>query len=219
MSRRRSIQGLLVTAKEASTLPLPLRISWGTIIWQKVLNLYSPYFCKKYRQTDAIAYAWRFAAMGSFDVDVCVNKIVKMEDLQAQAEEEDYSIDPVFPGIQLLFEIFQNKGKGVADAVEYAALAFAAHQLYRQGVCPFDPIVPADYHFALTDPVYILARDLFGRIQSSSLSHVGPEAASELHLEMELKPLPRELLLSKQTTPPLHEVKHLHRLYLGDWKA
>lgn len=204
----------LVSLEECLALPPRVRVAWAARVWGQVVECYSPQFRKRYLQDKAIDLAWQFVESGACNMAAVAKAMAAIQNRYGQAEDEDYSEDPVVPGAQLLMEVLTKKGQPALHVVDHAALAFESHQYYRQGLCPFDPVLNS-FNLELPDPVLVMARTLYNQLARQANVPLTRADFPNVPLASTLEEVPGELLAAKTTKPPKHEIKHVQERYGG----
>jgi hypothetical protein len=197
-----------VSAQELRLLSLQRRVAWAAAVCQQVLDLYSPHFREKYGQQEALEMAWTFVAGGRIDDRRRLDVIHCIDELRQESETEGYGIDRPLFGI-LLLEAIGRDDMTSLGAVDYATLAFSAYQLHRQGISPFDPVVPQEYSGSLSDAAYRLARELYDFLKTCPDGSVSRDLASHLRLDLSLEPLDAAARARCRLHPPAQELEYL----------
>jgi len=201
----RPFHKLYVQPSEAVMLSHRLRIAWATQVCETTIHCYSQYFRKEYLQERVFSFLWAFAQSGDLGTEEAVSMIERLEDMQEKADEEDYTGDSLWPTILLLHELMSESGDDCVQAIDYAALSFANLQLFKQGICSFDPVVPSDYYYSLTDNVYDYSRRIFDCCVKNPGVAIQRNMFANHELNLQVPLLPVGILANKSTTPPAHE--------------
>src|SRR5206468_1007103 len=95
---------------EIATLPLRLRIAWACSVMEHLIPLFSSYAISKFRLSEAVEFAWRFALSGKASTRTRRSLISGIEELEDDAEDERYGIEILLAGSMLLSEIEDDAG-------------------------------------------------------------------------------------------------------------
>lgn len=191
---------------KATRLSLRLRVAWGTRVCQSVIDLYSSYFRTKYRQTETFRLLVDFVDKKELNTELVHELVESIGDLQEAADDEDYTGDVLWPSILLMEELFSKTGKDCVQAIDYAALAYANLCIFKQGLCSYDPTIPTDYYYSLTDSIYAFSRTVFSACESACEAEFDMCLLQTYTLEMRFVPLLPVLVMSRTTEPPIHEL-------------
>ena len=195
-----------VELKDIVQLDRPLRIAWATALHEKILRLYAPHFRSHYLQDEVVAAAWAFA-LGSPTRRMERKKLIKSLDyLIGEAEEKNYGSDALTPAICILSEIDSGDGRECRSAIDYDSVLFEAHQCHRQGVVPFDPVLPDRVISDYADPAYRLARDTYDHAKLHRGRPVQRDLFETFALDLTLKPLPKRFIDRAKEHPPEAEI-------------
>jgi hypothetical protein len=183
------------------------RVAWATEVVAKVAGMYSPHFREKYMQRVALELARRFylGHQVSEEERRCV--IHDIENLVEEAEAEGYSRNLLAPGVDLLLEMGCADGKGCANAVDYASLAFAANIYYRQGVRGTG--MPIEYGDSIANFLYAYAWKMFTLTAMYREKPTTLIPYASVPFVASVPALPREILTRSRRLPPAAETEYL----------
>ena len=189
------------------------RLAWAAIVCDRIMGLYSPYFRATYRFQEAIDFAWNVALGTPWSHENWEELICFIQDQESAIESDGYNENVLYSPIGLLLEVKFANIKAAEQAVDYATIAFAEHQIYRQGVCERDDVVPEDYYLELSVPAYAFAKRLYSRIAVPHPPTIYRHWFDDEILDMTYPLLPPEIVQNKSIDPPEHEIRHISSLY------
>jgi hypothetical protein len=196
---------------EALQLPHRLRVAWVISVVEWVVNLYSPHARTRYLYPDVLEYAWSFAEGAEYDKEAWLKLARPLEKVISRSKRARDGYNDRFrtAGMCVLNEISDGRGVAAPVGVVGAATAFAAWQLYRQGVSDSDLAIPSDYFSSSVKEALWFARDVFERAKTSRRRRIHRDIFRQVALDLSLSPLAKDVLARVKVRPPVPEVAFL----------
>jgi hypothetical protein len=196
---------------EALQLPHRLRVAWVASVVERVVNFYSPHARARYLFPDVLEFAWSFAEGAEHDEESWLKVACPLEKVinRGKRARDGYNDRFRTAGMCVLNEISDNNGLGAPVGTVDAATAFAAWQLYRQGVSDSDLAIPSDYFRAYIKEALWFARDVFELAKASRRRRVRRDMFRQVALDLSSSPLSEEVLARVKVRPPAPEVAFL----------
>jgi|ERR1035438_808419 hypothetical protein len=130
--------------RQVSKFPIRLRVAWGAGVLERLLDGFSKYFRKTFRQDEALELAWDYALKGRDTPRRRHGLMDEIPELENKAAQDGYGREELLPVTFLLEEIDEQDGESVCVSVEYGAGAFINLGLYRSGYSLY-ATVPDDF--------------------------------------------------------------------------